>query len=713
MWLGTFGSGLQVVDLESGRVEHVRAEGGRHGLPDDRVTALLHDRRGRAWVGTMAGGLARLDLEAGSSTTHRHDPSDPTSLGADGVMALHEDRAGALWVGTFGGGVNRFDPRTGVFERFEHDPDDATTPSGARVTAFAEDRDGTLWVGTDGGGLGLLVAGSRTFHAFRHDPDAPNTIPVDSVFSLHVDGRDTLWVGTRGGGLARAVGDPAAPDEIRFETFGRREGLPDDVIYGIEPDGSGNLWLSTNRGLARFTPTTGEVRSYRKVHGLQSDEFNFGAHFRTPRGELVFAGNEGFNVFEPARLERNLHAPPVRLTSLLRYDRPVEADVPFARLGRTAFDHRDDVLTFEVAALDFSAPGENRYAMKLEGFDAEWRDLGTDRRVTYTNLDGGEYALRVRAANSDGVWGEASTVLELDVAPAPWLTWWAYLGYLATAALGVLAIVRFERRKVVRETVYSRKLERQVAERTRELADRNAELRAANEDLLLASLTDPLTGLRNRRFFFEEVAREIAALPRAHEDRTAGHALAFLMVDLDHFKSINDLRGHQAGDGVILAVREVFLEICRESDSIVRWGGDEFLVVAHDADPERAAALAERIRQGVEARSLTLGDGRLSGTCSIGFACFPFDASAPAALAWDAVLALADAALYQAKARRNAWAGFRPTARAGAVLDDLARQVRADPSRLVDDGILELLTGPVPGPHDAAPRLLPGDVARA
>jgi diguanylate cyclase (GGDEF)-like protein len=195
-------------------------------------------------------------------------------------------------------------------------------------------------------------------------------------------------------------------------------------------------------------------------------------------------------------------------------------------------------------------------------------------------------------------------------------------------------------------------LEAKVRERTRELEE--------------SSLTDPLTGLRNRRFLTQHIAADVSLAQRRFEEqaRQGGPAptdadLIFFLVDIDHFKQVNDRQGHAAGDAVIQQMRERLQPVFRDADYLVRWGGEEFLIVARGTDRAHAPELAERARAAVAGRPFQIGEGReLACTCSLGFAAFPPDPRQPRALDWDEAVKLADAGLYDAKARgRNAWTG--------------------------------------------------------
>ncbi len=485
LWIGTFGAGLERLDRATGeRVRYAHERGDPGSLADDRVTAMLHDRQGRLWAGTVDGGLSRFDAESGRFEHFRHDPENPDSLVADAVTTLFQDRRGRLWIGTLGG--LDFHRGGGVFYHFRHDPRDRTSLGSDRVFALAEDRGGRLWLATDGGGLNRLHPATNAFLRFRHDPEVAGSLASDELIDVHVDAAGRLWIGTKGSGLDLLAAPHEEPGTAAFRNYSRDEGLPDDTVWGIRSDRSGRLWLATNGGLARLDPETGGVKSYTVSHGLQANEFNMGAHHASPSGELFFGGVNGVNAFFPERLEAEPLVPAVVLTSFSRIDQPARLGRPIFELDEIALDHRDYLVSFEVAALDFTAPGENRYRYRLEGLDADWVDLGHRRRMTFTTLAPGRYTLRVQAANHDGVWNREGASLEVAVAPPPWRTWWAYLLYTLAVAAIAGEFVRRQRREVALERANAHR-ERQIARRERAQSEEHRrlleELEVKNEEL--------------------------------------------------------------------------------------------------------------------------------------------------------------------------------------------------------------------------------------
>jgi signal transduction histidine kinase/ligand-binding sensor domain-containing protein/CheY-like chemotaxis protein/HPt (histidine-containing phosphotransfer) domain-containing protein len=476
VWVGT-SAGLVEIDTRTGRdTQHRRNDKGTLALADDNVMTLTFDRRSALWVGTMTAGLQRFDLARRTVRNYQNVEGDDSTLPANGVMALYEDRQGDLWVGTFGGGLARIAGDSGAVIRYPFGGADASSLSDPRASAIAEDARGNLWVGTAGGGLNLLDRKTGRFHRYRRNDADPNSLSDDAIYALHVDRHGDLWIGTAGGGLDRMVGSSEAPGSVRFENQTGVGGMTRQVVYGIESDIDGRLWLSTNNGLTRFDPRARTIKSFHEAHGLQGEDFNFNAHYRGRDGTLFFGGSNGFNAFAPKAVTKEAPAPRVVLTSVAKLNQPLTLqDLPEA--GRPLqLAYSDKLLTFEFSALDFTSPGNNRYMYQLEGFDAGWTEAGALRRATYTNLDAGDYTFRVRAANADGAWSPDGLSFPVHVGAAPWDTTLARAAYVAIAFLLLAYLWRRQKLKRERALRYSRELEHTVRDRTRELEERNQQL---------------------------------------------------------------------------------------------------------------------------------------------------------------------------------------------------------------------------------------------
>ncbi len=473
VWLGTFGGGLERFDRGTGeRVRYAHDTADSRSLSDDRITTLLHDRQGTLWIGTLEGGLNQFTAETGTFERFQHDPSREESLSADAVASLHQDRHDRLWIGTYNGGLNLY-LGDSEFQHFRHDSTNPRSLSNDRVVSMADGEDGDLWIATDGGGLNYFQNHDATFLHLRHHSNDATSLSDDELIGVHKDPAGRLWATTKTGGLDLMRGFDSETATATFENVSLKEGLAIGIVWGIESDDEGFLWLSTSSGLIRFDPEQKSFKEYSAVDGLQSDEFNMGAHFKSSSGELYFAGVNGFNVFHPDRIRENRSIPPIMMTSFSKLGKLAAFDRPIFDVDRIGLEYEDYLISFEFAALDYHAPARNRYRYRLEGFQDDWIDLANRRRVDFTNLDPGSYRLRVQGTNSDGAWNRDGLTVELFVRPPWWQTWWFKLAALLTGTSLVLAAYRYRVRNIRKLNEQLRSL---VDERTRELERAQAKL---------------------------------------------------------------------------------------------------------------------------------------------------------------------------------------------------------------------------------------------
>lgn len=433
IWVGTFGSGLEQM-IFTGRdsvVKFTRPLSDR--LRSTLITALHEDAGGTLWIGTFDEGLYTWNRERREFLHFQNSPHDTTSLSANTINTILADHAGYIWIGTDGGGLNQLDRRTKKFRRYQNMPAVFTSLSNDFVHALCEDRDGMIWIGTYHG-LDKFDRRTQTFTHYRHRLNDPISLSNDYVYAIYEDKTGILWVGTSDG-LNRF--DRARE---KFTSYKESDGLPNGVICGILEDGDGKLWISTQKGLAQFDKRTEIFRRFDIADGLQSNMFNIGAVHKNRRGEMFFGGINGFNWFQPSQIKTNPVPPPVVLTALKIFGKPQPLGSDWQRLPALQLSHRENFLTFEFAALDYTTPGRNQYAYMLEGVDAAWNYCGTQTMANYPKLAPGRYVFRAKGSNADGVWNDAGVRLQFDIAPPFWATWWFYLltGFTLVAAIVVL-----------------------------------------------------------------------------------------------------------------------------------------------------------------------------------------------------------------------------------------------------------------------------------
>ncbi len=582
------------------------------------------------WVGTYNNGVMGLDAQ-GRMRQHVRLPGTVQSL----VRALLVDGDGSLWIGSAEG---LFHYRAGSLQHYGLEEG----LPGQVVHALYRDAAGLLWIGTNAGMASLGPDGKLQGWS------AQTGFPASYVFDFLGDGNGDLWIATDHG-LLRKRG-------LDLLVFDHRKGLPRDKVFRIIDDGQGHLWLPSNQGVFRLdrndlVAVAAGARSQLAVDvidhtdGMPSSQGNGAstpAGWLTREGRLLFPTAEGLAVIDPRRVDGNAR---LRRAPVAIEDVAIDG-APQPMQDHYALPSDVERIAVAYAGLGFRAPDKMRYRYRLEGFDADWVEAGERTEAIYTNLAPGQYRLRVQAMALPLDWEDSRRVgearLALSVATPYWRRPWM-LALAGVAAIGLVLVLVAWRTAAYRRR--QRLLRTEIAARTQELSEKNRALQQADfeRDSLLRRLEhmamhDVLTGLPNRR-------AGDAYLQQAVRDATQeGQALHVVLLDIDHFKQINDGHGHEAGDQVLRDVASL-LQLQLGGDQFVsRHGGEEFLIVLRGQPLAAAVDLLQGLRhQLARLRLEELGEGRHI-TVSMGVASLGPDQQSARAL-----LAAADRQLYKAK----------------------------------------------------------------
>ena len=263
-----------------------------------------------------------------------------------------------------------------------------------------------------------------------------------------------LWIGTEGG-LNKFDRETET-----FSHYREKDGLPSDFIHGILEDDTGNLWISTVRGLSKFDPHSETFINYDVEDGLQAFEFFSGSCYRSESGLLFFGGRNGFNVFHPDSIRMNPYVPPVAITDFQIFNKSITpANTYLRQKGKNdrqkiSISYRDNVFSFEFAALSYTDPELNRYQYMMEGFDRDWIYAGTRHFVTYTNLNPGKYTFKVKGSNNDGIWNEDGVAVDIVIKPPFWRTIW----FIALSVMLGFALIYAEYKRRVKNVLMKTEL---------------------------------------------------------------------------------------------------------------------------------------------------------------------------------------------------------------------------------------------------------------
>ncbi|MBI2280879.1 MAG: HD domain-containing protein [Bacteroidetes bacterium] len=392
------------------------------------------------------------------------------------IYSILEDKNHRLWLGTKEGLVlvaaDRKKSKTFISSPSKDDLKNDL------IRCVIEDKNGTIWVATDGAGFARVIEkdGKITFKTYLNNPAYLNSLSNNGVLTM-LEGKDGfLWIGTFGGGLNKF--NPSTEEFVRFT---EKEGLANNVIYGIIEDNNNTLWISTNKGLSAFDKKNNAFKNYDESDGLQSNEFNIGAFYKSNYGELFFGGVNGYNSFYPDDVHLNKTLPKPLITDFYLFNKPVEIGensiLPkdISTLDEITLKYRQNVISFKFASLHYSHPLKNQHAYKLENFNDDWVYIGNNRIANYTNLDPGEYVFKVKVSNSDGIWNEEIAQIKVIVLPPIWATWW----FRSLFIFVILAIVyAYYITRINRVKAQKLLLEVQVRERTYEVIKQKEEIEA-------------------------------------------------------------------------------------------------------------------------------------------------------------------------------------------------------------------------------------------
>jgi signal transduction histidine kinase/ligand-binding sensor domain-containing protein/ActR/RegA family two-component response regulator len=487
LWIGTNGGGLVYLDRNKNRYTIFKNEPSKaNSLSSNIIIGLTIDSKNNLWVGTYFGGLNKWN---GTGFTHyRSNPDDPFSLTDDRIWDICEASDGLLWIATLLGGVNIFDSNTGKVVKVFRSAGDSSIRAEIVLTIIRDSKD-RMWFATTSGIRSYNLV-TKKFAYYETDPENPNSISDNFVFDVMEDSRGLIWAATSNGlnMLDESTG--------KFQRLFVKDGLPANRILTVIEDDNKNIWVSTSNGLSKIIINPDEkeneytfsFKNYNRFDGLQDDNFNDKAVFKTRGGELIFGGGNGFNIFNPNEIISENIEPDIVFTDFLVFNVSYNQWNGKEIIGKSItytdevnLEYSQNVFTIEFSNLNYFHPERQNYQYKLEHFNEDWiQATANERKVTYTNLDPGTYIFRVRVANNDGTWNQKEAQLKLVIYPPYWKTWWFRIALIIFFLFIIILIFYWRLRSL---TLQKKELEMAVAERTSELSEMNTILEERQEEI--------------------------------------------------------------------------------------------------------------------------------------------------------------------------------------------------------------------------------------
>ncbi|MCP4153931.1 MAG: diguanylate cyclase [bacterium] len=648
LWIGTEGGGLN--RLTKGIITPFNAPFKlKNGLDCDTITALCADGR-KLLIGTHEG-LNSLDTE---DTTIEIITA---GLADKEITSIYRTNTGEVLVGTEKGELYRLDTKDDTFIPILT----GKKALGNRITTLVGDRSGTLWIGTRGGGLSRYK--DKTIATYSY----ADGMPAEYIVYLYQEPDKTLWIGTYKNGLIRLKNDA-------FSARSKKDGFFSNVINHILTDNDGNFWFSTEIGifcvekkeLYEFMDGISETLQYltfTESDGMKNRICNGSrqpAGCKSRDGRLWFPTVKGVTTVNPGESKKKEAFPPVYIEEII-VDNEIVKTAFEPQLSETVeFSPGKENFEFHYTALSLNKQDRLKFKYKLEGYENQWKEVGTRRTAYYTNIMHGSYIFRVAACKPDGTWDKTGTTFKFRLGPHFFQTPWFFVICIAVLLMALKGFVSFRVRKLKTRKA---ELEKEVEQRTHELAEANhklskqaaelentngklckqaKKLEDANKKLNRQATTDGLTRIYNFRWFSENMNREWRRAIRECAP------ISIIMVDVDYFKLYNDTYGHQAGDKCLTLIASKLKKHCRRAgDAVARYGGEEFIVILPHTISKDAEELAEKMRLGIQKLNIIHSTSKVKKIVTISLGCvtiIPLKGSLPATL-----IRAADEALYASK----------------------------------------------------------------
>ncbi len=542
LWIGTYSSGLNHASYAYMDFEKFYKTGSSSSFIGSLVRGFVEDKDGNIWIGTEKSGLYKYSQKTHiiQKYTHKDLPDN-----IFGICYENEN----LWMGSYSGiyRLNIKNNQVKTYDRnnaesklrdnkiykiyknslnqiligttlgllkYDETKDDLVSVKGYDglfVCDILEDKQGNMWFATYADGLYKYEMDKDKIINFRHDPENQTTIPCNKILSIFEDTKNQIWITTHGAGFSRLNNDNT------FTTYDIHKGLPNDIIYKIIEDDNENFWISSNKGLIKFTPEKEELKIYTHVDGLLNNEFNYNSGIKSNKGDIFFGSKDGFIKFNPKRFIPNKKVPNIVITDLLINNVPVKPNQPnsplicaIAETRKVELKASQNTIELKFSILNFHSPANNILYYKLEGYNEIWQKASPYNTISFSNLPAGAYRLEIKGVSNDGVWNENHPPLEIVVLPKFYLSKTAFFIYIIL----ILGLVVFSLYFIKKRTIDQQVKRQRAFEKNREIEIYNEKINffssiAHEIKTPLTLIKTPLQNIMNNGEFDVEIKEDL------------------------------------------------------------------------------------------------------------------------------------------------------------------------------------------------------------
>jgi signal transduction histidine kinase/ligand-binding sensor domain-containing protein/DNA-binding response OmpR family regulator len=554
LFFGTEGNGVDIFNIQKNTVlglyKNIK-------LQNKNVKSLLVDND-LLWIGSFSSGIRLYDIKEEKEIRSPFNSSLKSYLDGIGVYSIKKEK-NTYWLGTFGKGLIHYNRETNAFKTYVHDANNSNSLSNDLIRTIKIDSKNNIWVGTQEG-LNKITP-SNTIVRFFYNSEIQSGDDITSVFE---DSKQTIWVGTKAKGLYKLKGDAFQKVELATKNTSISS------IHSILEDDDSTIWVSTNQGIISYHIIKNEIGIYNQKEGIISNEFNDNASLKFGKSTMYFGGPDGITSFNTSAIKNNNYSPQVILTDFKIKNKSIKIDSSSTVLKNTiqytdqlSLTHDQGNFSISFAIPNFINSKNNTYKYRLRGLEEDWV-FTSGNSATYTIQNPGKYIFEIKGANNNEVWNTNATELEINVSPAPWRSWWAFLLYGLAIAVALYFLIDVQKSKTKLklelglEQLENEKIEETNKAKLQFFTNISHEFRTPLT-LILGPLKQVLGDFKGASAIYKKLLVV---------ENNANHLLLLINRLMDFRKFENDLFKVEAAEGnIVKFLREIYLSFSEHAKS--------------------------------------------------------------------------------------------------------------------------------------------------